>query len=217
MLTPKYFLEKFNIANDLPANKLPVELPNCGRFQLVEWLKDYGFTVGVEIGVAAGEYSAAIARANPQMQIYGIDPYEGYSGYRDYVRKSSFNNLEIKAHRLLREFPNYHFIRKFSVDAAKDFANNSVDFVYIDGNHVDPYVSQDIEAWYPKLKQGGIMAGHDYARVKAMDGTPRSCDVKDAVNRFAKNNNIEPWFLLGAEATDQGLIRDKPRSWMYVK
>lgn len=53
-------------------------------------------------------------------------------------------------------------LRKTSFQAAKQFKNGSVDFVFIDGSHDTESVCTDIDAWFPKVKVGGIIAGHDY-------------------------------------------------------
>ncbi len=202
----------------LPESKIPLEVPNFGRNELAKLVHDLDFKVGVEVGVAGGEYSEILCKANPQMQIYGVDPYIPYKGYRDYARQSTLDTLEIKAHRLMRPFKNYTFLKQFSEDAAGEFADGSVDFVYLDGNHEEPFVSQDIEIWHKKLKPGGILAGHDWVKTKTLDGTPRGCDVKEATKSFTEKNNINPWFVLGLESTaDPKLIRDKPRSWMWIK
>ena len=49
-----------------------------------------------------------------------------------------------------------------SLEAADLFENNSLDFVYFDTNHSFSYLTQELKKWYPKLKPGGILAGHDY-------------------------------------------------------
>jgi predicted O-methyltransferase YrrM len=49
-----------------------------------------------------------------------------------------------------------------SVSAAALFAPASLDFVFIDGDHSRAAVLADIAAWLPKLKPGGLLAGHDY-------------------------------------------------------
>jgi glycosyltransferase involved in cell wall biosynthesis len=48
------------------------------------------------------------------------------------------------------------------MQAVTDFADESLDFVYIDGNHQLKYVVEDIVEWTKKIKKGGIIAGHDY-------------------------------------------------------
>ena len=53
-------------------------------------------------------------------------------------------------------------IREFSVKAAKFFPDETFDFVYIDADHTYEAVTQDLDAWFPKVKVGGVIAGHDY-------------------------------------------------------
>jgi hypothetical protein len=65
-------------------------------------------------------------------------------------------------------------IRMDSIEASKKYEDNSIDFVFIDANHDYDYVKKDIEAWFPKVKTGGVIAGHDYHKhwkgvVKAVD------------------------------------------------
>lgn len=58
-----------------------------------------------------------------------------------------------------------HFRTMFggdSFDRAKEFADKSIDFCFIDANHTYEFVSRDIEAYLPKMKPGGVIAGHDY-------------------------------------------------------
>jgi len=52
--------------------------------------------------------------------------------------------------------------RMTSVDAAATYPDNSLDFVFIDADHNYEPVLQDITAWLPKVKVGGILGGHDY-------------------------------------------------------
>lgn len=60
-------------------------------------------------------------------------------------------------------------IEAHSVDAAKTFSDGSLDAVFIDAEHTSEAVAADIAAWLPKVKPGGIIAGHDfdYEGVKA--------------------------------------------------
>jgi len=52
-------------------------------------------------------------------------------------------------------------IRMKSVDAAKLYEDNSLDFVFIDASHEQKDVEDDIDAWLPKVKEGGMLAGDD--------------------------------------------------------
>jgi hypothetical protein len=193
-----------------------LELSNINRLGLADLIHQLDFKVGVEIGVAAGWYSHKIMERNPQMKLYGVDPWARYRGYTDYTRTDTFNRLESEAHERLDQFPNYEFVKDFSMEALERFEDNSVDFVYLDGNHGDPYVTQDITEWFKKIRPGGILAGHDYTRTKGKEDRPPKNDTIDATNRFVKDNNLA-LFLLGTKAIREGEIRDKVRSWMIFK
>ena len=210
-----YILNKYGINFD-DKTPMPIEIPNVGRGTLAQWLRELDFKIGVEVGVAAGEYSETLCEANPQIKLYGVDPWLPYRGYRDYTRTSTFSRLYEDAKRRLDGRSNYEFIKEFSMDALKRFEDNSLDFVYIDANHQDPYVGQDIAAWHEKVRPGGILAGHDYARPHAKDGTAQH-NVKGAVQTYATQNSINPWFVLGTFAIRRGEIRDAVRTWMWVK
>jgi len=69
--------------------------------------------------------------------------------------------------------------RMESVKAASMYENNSLEFVFIDANHEYEAVVADLNAWYPKVKKGGHIAGHDYISDER---------VKKAVDTFFKNN-----------------------------
>lgn len=71
-------------------------------------------------------------------------------------------------------------IRKPSVEAANDFEDNSLSFVFIDASHDYESVKNDINAWYPKMKSGGTLAGHDW----------NFPPVMQAVKEFAEANNF---------------------------
>jgi hypothetical protein len=70
-----------------------------------------------------------------------------------------------------------------SINASKIYKDKTIDFIFIDANHDYDNVKKDIEAWLPKVKIGGIIAGHDYI----MCSWP---GVVNAVNDFFVGKNI---------------------------
>lgn len=216
----------------------PIEIPNVGRNSLPEWFHELDFKVGVEVGVAEGKYSEIICKANPQMKIYGVDPYEPDIGSTNYIQDKAFDDIHLQqAQERLKHFPKYFFIKEFSMEALKKFEDNSLDFVYIDANHTESYITQDIEGWSKKVKTGGIVSGHDYIeggdlRVKTgglivsgqyyryilQDELCREWKVREAVNTYTRENDIKHWFLLDLESKIPGMIRDDENpSWMWIK
>lgn len=196
---------------------MPVPIPNVGRNQLAEWGAELGFTRIVEVGVRAGEYTEILCRANPQARIYGIDPWATYAGYMDGSRYNTqrWNNEQYrKARSIAASFPNCSLIRKYSMAAVKEFERDSIDMVYIDGNHDFAHCTEDIQEWTKIVRPGGIIAGHDY---KPMRLPHEVIEVYQAVNAYTAAHSISPWFVLGARQSHPGVIRDKYRSWMWVK
>lgn len=136
------------------------------RLSLAEWFKDKEFKVGAEIGVFDGYFSEYLCQTIPGLKLYSVDAWEVYPGYRDHKFVSSMQAAEAKARERLEKF-DCKIIKKFSVDAVKDFEDESLDFIYIDGNHAYKYVKEDIELWVPKVRKGGVVAGDDYYLTRA--------------------------------------------------
>ncbi len=91
-------------------------------------------------------------------ELAGMPLYEAFEMYRD----MTCSNLQV--------------LRKPSVEAAGIFPDGSLFFVFIDAEHRHPDIENDIEAWLPKVRSGGILAGHDYR-------TPEWPDVTEAVDK----------------------------------
>lgn len=119
----------------------------------------------VEIGSWKGSSSAfmcvEIANSNKNIEFYCVDTWEGSPEHVP---------MGFDVSNLFEEFTNnmkpvenfYKPMKMKSVDAAKHFEDNSLDFIYIDGCHEYECVLEDIKAWLPKIKKDGIFAGHDF-------------------------------------------------------
>ena len=66
-------------------------------------------------------------------------------------------SLPIAKHRSGRA----EIIKDYTTEAAKDVADESLDFVFIDADHSYMGVMRDVGAWAPKVKKGGMIIGHD--------------------------------------------------------
>ena len=120
--------------------------------------------VGVEIGVLNGECSDALLRAMPRLKLYSVDPWL-YQPGRGYEADDSEQTQDFKykfTQFALKEYGKRSIIvREKSVDAAKTITE-PLDFVFIDGDHNEDTVREDILAWKDKLKPRSILAGHDW-------------------------------------------------------
>jgi len=188
-----------------------IEIPNSNRDELALYFKDLGYKEGAEIGVESGKYTEVLCKAG--MKMHAIDywsPYDGY--YRPEPQEPAY----ITAQRRLAPY-NVNFIKKYSMDAVKDFKDDSLDFVYIDANHTFPYVVNDIWEWEKKVKIGGVISGHDYMILRDKNTRYGCCHVKHAVDMIAGIMKVKKYYILGVRYPDKSGFRDRARSWFWVK
>jgi predicted O-methyltransferase YrrM len=208
--TLEYIQSKYNL--DYNA-KQPIEIPNAGRDNLADLFRELNFNAGVELGVEQGIYSEILCKANPNLKLYCVDAWTAYREYRDHVSQDKLNKFYEEAKTRLSAY-NCEIINKFSMEAVKQFENNSLDFIYIDANHEIPWVIEDIFWWSKKVRPGGIISGHDYYESKRKN---TKCHVKYAVDCYVRSYRISPWFLLGMKEKNGIMIRDHSRSWFWIK
>lgn len=199
---------------DIDLSCTPIEIPNVCRETLAEWFNSFGYKVGAEIGVERGIFSSTIVKANEGVELFCVDPWEAYDGYSDSLSSKDLPMKFLEAQERLAGY-NVHFVRKYSMDAVKDFADESLDFVYIDGNHNLPWVMDDIIQWEKKVRPGGIVSGHDY--IRKLKGRPTKYFVIEALSWYTELKPIDTWFILGRGERRPGEIRDNSRSWFWVK
>lgn len=199
---------------DTKARRMPIEIPDVGRDDLARLFGSLGFTQGAEIGVETGNYAEVLCKANPTSYLICVDPWTPYKGYRDHVTAAKLEDFYQTTQKRLAPYT-VTFLRQFSVDAARDYVPDaSLDYVFIDGNHDFRHIAEDLCAWVPKVKPGGIVAGHDFVkRSNPADGV----HVVEVVTAYTQAYQIAPWFILGSKEIKAGEVRDRPRSWFWVK
>lgn len=175
------------------------------RRELAYYLDEINAQTVVEVGVREGHYSKFILDNTKVKKLYAVDPWE---------YNPELANPE-QAYAQCRDFLSPHGLRAemvkgYGPEVCSKFENESLDFVYIDGMHVYDSVKRDIEGWYPKIKTGGIIAGHDY----------HSGDwpgVVQAVDEFISKHNLE-LNITGIDSPDYNIEHDgwKP-SWWFIK
>ena len=145
-----------------------------------DWAKR-GFTRGCEVGVREGKNAKLMLDTIPNLELVLVDPYMIYE-YSNFRRRNKWkwklpemDKMRFKALKRLA-MSNVRWLMMTSTMAAPYVANESLDFVYIDGNHSFDFITQDLQFWYPKIRKGGIISGHDYG-IKP---------VRKAVDAFAK-------------------------------
>ena len=195
----EHIVAKFNVDLTKPS---PTFLTIGREGGFLELLKELGVKKGVEIGVYKGKYAEVIMRNVPDLDLTAIDAWKFYDGYNDYPQ----DDLEINAYnQAVARGEKHHFkiLKAWSLDAAKEFADESLDFLYLDGNHDYVHVIEDLNAWSPKIKRGGIIAGHDF-----FESRQDRYAVAYAVPAWCSYRKVPMLFVMGG---------DKVPSWFYVK
>lgn len=175
----------------------PIIVPKFKRKHLSKLFRDMGFKKGAEIGVAVGKYSEYLCKFNPGVELISVDPWSSYSEDPRRIRKHEENYQE--SQKRLAPY-GATLMRMMSMDAVRDIPPESLDFVYIDGNHMFDFVMQDIIEWSKRVRPGGIVSGHDYYRF-------RNAGVVEAVDVYTKMHKIRQWFLCD----------ERPASFFWVK
>ena len=207
MTTQEFISNKFGLNLE---DRSPIHIVTSRYDGFPELFKELNFNIGVEVGVLEGVYSETLCKANPDLKLYSVDPWVYYPVHNRFRRQPAYDWAYLEAVKRLSQYPNNTIIKKCSVDAAKDFKDESIDFVFIDGDHSFLGVTQDLAAWLPKVKVGGIVSGHDFS------DSPRGWygAVETVLRAWTSFYQIEPWFVID----DTSLALGVPEtSWFFVK
>ena len=166
------------------------------RHDVLRLLGDRTGLVGVELGVAGGEFSRRMVASGRFSTFFGVDMYADTHDVAQY--KAALRHVGLYApYRLLR----------MTFDQARDlFADESLDFIYIDGYaHTGQEGGETIWDWARKVRLGGLIAGDDYHADWPL--------VVEAVDRFARDTGFELCMTTEVETVDYA---GHP-SWAMVK
>lgn len=164
----------------MPKTKKETTIPDPtrGKTRLI-WEPTYEWTVkffqehpelkvGAEIGVAGGQHIKALMENTSIEKMYGVDPYydEGWDmhGFFDVDEDyGGFDGLYGEVRDMLSVYGDrVELIRKTSTEAAPDFEDGCLDFVFIDGFHDYENCFNDISFWHHRVRKGGYVMGHDW-------------------------------------------------------
>jgi hypothetical protein len=143
--------------------------------------------IGLELGVNRSDSFMTLLENCPNIsKLYGVD---NFKPHYDIWNSRDVTGIEldmIRAETLAKhkysEYKNkIAFIEKNSLDAAEEIPDNSLDFIFIDADHAYDAVLADLCTWYPKIKPGGLISGHDIYYGP----------VAKAVYEFRNTNNID--------------------------
>lgn len=150
----------------------------------------------VELGTRDGKFTRVILSQWKQCALYvQVDAWMHLENYMD--RSNADVDVQgerrREAYRYLRQAMNAGHLRRgvqcanLTSVCARRFADGTFDFIYVDARHDRLGVLEDLQAWWPKLRRGGLMAGHDYTE----QFEPRSFWV-DLVKPMMSKSHADP-------------------------
>lgn len=154
---------------------------NKSRIDLLDIINyNYPNGRGIEIGVFKGEFSKEIL-SKWGGTLYLVDVWRPLGEeYEDASNHILHLDAYAETMQNIKGFEDRGImIRANSKFASEMFGDNSLDFIYIDANHAYDFVVEDISLWFPKLKKGGILAGHDYIDIDWYSDTVNLPNGKD--------------------------------------
>jgi SAM-dependent methyltransferase len=134
---------------------------------LASLIEANNFGTFVEVGCKEGRLTGALLKQFPALKVVAIDPWrpfpdrsgEGAETYEDWdfgkIEREFWQNVEGHMGRL-------EMLRSTSLEAAAKLADQKFDLVFLDAGHDHQSVLEDIDAWWPLVRDGGFLCGHDY-------------------------------------------------------
>ena len=170
------------------------DAPACTPIIQSKFIEPRVPAVVVEIGVASGQSTVAFLKRYGAFQLVGVDPYTDYASYDEKAGRYGdyYCTLKYIYEEMKSISPCFTLLKLHSIQAADLFKERSVDLVFVDGNHAYDYVRSDCNAWWPKIKYGGWLTGHDWNLKVPF------CGVQKAVREFSEEKN-HPFMIFPAE------------------
>ncbi len=185
-----------------------------------EFLRACGAVDFVEVGVAYGYHAEFLLAGLPGLRYTGVDPYiAGYVESDNFTRDVAalFSDDPTRAMDRLHDAVvarltassggRARVVRAPSVIASRQIADESLDAVFVDGNHLYEPVLDDLRAWWPRLRAGGVMFGDDYG----IPGTSRAWPgVSQAWDEFIGDHGLTAFFVVNPDSGYVTIAVTKP-------
>jgi hypothetical protein len=178
--------------------------------------KTYRFGTAVEIGVHRGTFAKTFMDSWLGSLYIGIDPWQSVPGYEEQEklleeyngnREDDYNYCSRLLWKHIKDC-RAELHRGLSEDIVRLVDNNSIDFVYIDGDHRYVSVWNDLTLWYPKVRPGGILAGHDFLQ---HGDNPPDKEVQQAVINFSIQQKLPIHLVVESQCLPWSFYFEKPK------
>ncbi len=151
--------------------------------------------IGAEIGVWEGKFSEVILEVCTPKTLHLIDPWEYDPRFNNtsFGRKKNAERMPQMFDLVSAKFSGDDRVvlhRSTSQDALLEMEDASLDWIYVDGNHNEPFVSLDLALSLKKVRPGGVIAGDDY-HWNDGEGTPVKAAVAKVVEKLGDAASLE--------------------------
>jgi predicted O-methyltransferase YrrM len=182
---------------------------------LNELIKLHGWTIGAELGVRKGDFSEYLLANNSDLRMICVDIWATDPSLNE--KHNHKQNYEIYKSKIEPYKNRVSELRMLTSTASETLNDGVLDFVFVDATHTYKAVKEDCQLWIPKLKEGGLLCGHDYAKafdkggvIKAVNelgtfkilprGSNDSCNLGQVLESLANNLNVADsqtgcWFI----------------------
>lgn len=162
---------------------LVAEIPDRGAF----------LEVGCWLGRSLGAFEEFSTDAEKSMTLFAVDTFKGKPANNEHAailnahggsvlsafkRNMTALGLEIGG--------NLHILEGDSASEAANISDETMDAIFIDADHGEESVSRDISAWWPKVKPGGILAGHDFDEPGVLAAVDRAFSRSGSVETIGR-------------------------------
>lgn len=132
------------------------------RFHFADLINEKKYRSAVEVGVFKGKFATHLLESCPELSLILVDAWDGTGVSKPYDPEAVFSKItaikkQYGGHRVT-------IVRERSPGAVlhSEVKDKHFDFIYIDADHSFDAVVNDVRAWWPKVRTGGVLAGHDY-------------------------------------------------------
>jgi len=188
-----YLIRHFSISPQRLRGPMPIELRDFHRNDLAQLFAELGFKRGAEIGVAEGKYSEVLLKANPECELLLVDIWSGYAGNPQNKPNDKHLFAYNETVRKTKEYEHVDIRQGYSLDVVDGILYNSLDFCYVDANHLFDECVQDIIEWSKRVRSGGIVSGDDYYALDQKRWIGGG--VVEAVQAYTNAHRIPVWYL----------------------
>ena len=153
--------------------------------------------VAAEVGVWEGNFSQNIFDICKPKELFLIDPWLAQPEFQNtgFGRSSEekMDDMYQGVRNRFSENPEVRVVRGMSHTILEKLENHSLDWVYLDGNHNEPFIGQDIEICLRKVKMNGIIAGDDFHWMTTELGAPVKRAVEAMIALLGDKAQLRVW------------------------